>query len=439
MKTILHITAHMGGGVGKVLSGIAVTAATNKSNFRHKLLLLELPEKMGFVEECRQNKVEVVIATSQLVVAQEIAAADLVQLEWWHHPKMMPLLANFPPIATRLVVWSHVSGCYYPLLPKDFLRVPEIFIFTSQYSYDNPYWQPEDCQYARTHCRIINSSGGFRHIKAEQKEHSGFNIGYIGTQSYAKIHPEFVEFCKSVSDLPGSRFILVGDITNQAALLDKAETLQISQRFEFVDYATDVSREFSRFDVFGYLLNPTHFGTTENVLLEAMAAGLPVVCLNQCAEKYLIKHNETGLLVNNMEEYRDAIHFLYAHPEERKRLGDNAREFVLRQFAAEKTMRALHQIYEEVLCKNKKVYSFNDIFGKLPYQWFLSCLPPKEKAVLAGNISADRMSDSVKKEFSQLPYILREKSKSSIEHFYRNYPEDDILDYWYNLLNIIEK
>lgn len=435
MKTILHITAHMGGGVGKVLSGIAVRAAANKSDFRHKLLLLELPEKMDFIEECRQSKVEVVIADSRAAVEMEIAAANLVQLEWWHHPKMLPLLSDFPKIATRLIVWSHISGCYYPLLPEAFLRIPERFIFTSQYSYDNPYWQSDDKLYAQTHCSMVNSSGGFRHIEAKRTTHSGFNVGYIGTQSYAKIHPEFVEFCKSVAHLQGSRFILVGDITNQAGILHKAEILQISQKFDFVDYVADVSNEFSQFDVFGYLLNPTHFGTTENVLLEAMAAGLPVVCLNQCAEKYLIKHGETGLLVNNIKEYSEAICFLYEHPEERKRLGNNARNFVLKQFAVKKTMTALHQIYDEILCSEKKIYAFDDVFGKQPYQWFLSCLPPKEKAIFVDNMPTSIISDTVKMKFSQLPYILREKSKSSIEHFYCNYPEDAILAYWYSLLN----
>ena len=46
---ILHITAHMGGGVGKVLSGIASYAVSHELSCQHHILLLEQPEKMNFI------------------------------------------------------------------------------------------------------------------------------------------------------------------------------------------------------------------------------------------------------------------------------------------------------------------------------------------------------------------------------------------------------
>ncbi len=435
MKRVLHITAHMGGGVGKVLSGLAVAAQLNKSEFQHKMLLLEEPEKVNFVDECRKNQVEVEIATGQWQIEKEMAEADIVQLEWWHHPKMLPFLADFPQIPARLLIWSHISGCFYPWIPGGFLQIPDRFVFTSRYSYENPHWQLADQQYARQQCQMVNSSGGFHHIRTERRLHEGFNVGYIGTQSYAKIHPEFVSFCKSVADLPGVRFPLVGDMTNREAILSAAEKMQIASQFEFIDYVTDVSAEFSRFDVFGYVLNPTHFGTTENVLLEAMAAGLPVVCLKQCAEKHLVQHGKTGLLVKNIEEYRQAIYFLYNHPEERVRLGGNARRFVLEEFAAEKTILALQQIYGEMIDKRKKIYSFTAVFGKEPHQWFLSCLPPGVKDFFLANMPRREEEHGGIMRFDQLPYILKEKNKSSIEHFYRNYPKDALLAYWNGLRN----
>jgi len=85
-----------------------------------------------------------------------------------------------------------------------------------------------------------------------------------------------------------------------------------------------------------------------------MAAGLPVICLKQCTEQYIIHHNETGILVENEVEYKNAVEFLYNHPEERMRLGKNARKYVLEKFSIQKTVENLHQVYEQVLKKEKR-------------------------------------------------------------------------------------
>ena len=50
MPEVLHITTHMGGGVGKVLSGVASYTARMNTSYRHRILLLEQPEKTNFGE-----------------------------------------------------------------------------------------------------------------------------------------------------------------------------------------------------------------------------------------------------------------------------------------------------------------------------------------------------------------------------------------------------
>lgn len=53
MREVLHITTHMGGGVGKVLSGAASYAARTNAPYRHRILLLEQPQKMNFIDASR--------------------------------------------------------------------------------------------------------------------------------------------------------------------------------------------------------------------------------------------------------------------------------------------------------------------------------------------------------------------------------------------------
>ena len=273
---------------------------------------------------------------------------------------MAAFLADFPQIRMRLALWAHVSGCWYPYISPAFLHVPQRFIFTSPYSLDNPYWNEAERTWARTHASVIHSSGGFDAIRshATHMRDDHFVVGYIGTQSYAKMNRDFVKYCAAVADIPRIEFVLVGDLTNVDQIRAEAAALGIEEKFRFVDYVRDVSAELAKMDVFGYLLSPRHFGTTENALLEAMAAGLPVVALDQCAEKYLITHNETGILIKNRNDYRRAIALLFTHPKERIRLGNAAREKVLRDFSVAHTVRQLHALYDKMLHEDKRQYCF---------------------------------------------------------------------------------
>lgn len=417
MREILHITTHMGGGVGKVLSGL-LTAFAAEGKDRHELLLLEEPEKRNFFDLLVQSGVAVRVEKDAAKIREAMACADIVQLEWWHHPRMARLLLELSPIPARLVLWAHVSGTFYPWLPPAFLRVPQRFIFTSAYSYENPFWDAAACSWTKEHAAMINSVGDFSSEALCHEAHDGFAIGYVGTLSYAKLHPEFCRFCACVKDLPGAFFRLVGDAENEVQIRRDAEPFGIAEQLSFAGYVDDVAAELRRMDVFVYLLNLQHFGTTENVLLEAMKAGLAVVTLDQCAEKHLVRHGETGILVRTPEEFEQTMRYLYEHPEERARLGRNARRYIEENFSVERTATRLAAVYDEVMEAEKLPCDFKGM-GKNPHEVFLNFLPPPLREGFS--------SGSVPQE---LPEILMGESKSSVRHFARLFPEDEMLCGW---------
>ncbi len=84
-----------------------------------------------------------------------------------------------------------------------------------------------------------------------------------------------------------------------------------------------------------------------NVLVEAMAAGLPVVSTNISGIPELIEHGVSGWLVppKDAPALADAIATLLAAPELRQRLGQAAREKVCRLFDAEANVRALNALF----------------------------------------------------------------------------------------------
>ncbi len=70
-------------------------------------------------------------------------------------------------------------------------------------------------------------------------------------------------------------------------------------------------------------------------VFEYMASGLPILASDIGALREILQHRETALLIapHDPLQWRDALAFLRDHPEERRRLGDSARERFLRHFS----------------------------------------------------------------------------------------------------------
>ncbi len=435
MHKVLHIMPHMGPGVGKAVSALSVIAAKTKSKFRHEVLLLEKPVNLKYITICKENGVDVFWLQEKIELINIISDADIVQLEWWHHPLVLGFLRDLSQIPIRLTAWSHISGCNYPVIPAGFINLPEHFFFTTAYSYENPFWNEAEKQKILLKSTIACGAGGYDNVSGVvPRTHSGFNIGFIGTLDFRKLNPEFVDFCAEIN-IPDAKFILVGDPANKHSVIEQAREKNIENKFEFTGFTHDVKAEFERFDVFGYLLNPDHYGSTDNALLEAMGAGMPIIVLNQCGEKHVIKHMETGIIINNKKEYGQAVKYLYENPEERKRLGENARKSAFDEFSPQSTMHKLHRQYETVISVSKKCYKFEEIFGIEPYQWFSSGLG-RERCIFERFDSDHKTSKTdLEDQIDNSRDILRGRTKSSIPHFYNYFPLDTKLRYWNQIIN----
>jgi hypothetical protein len=56
--------------------------------------------------------------------------ADIVQFEFWNHPRMFEYLARAEFPAMRSVFWSHTSGLSRPLIPPGLMKEAGRFVFT---------------------------------------------------------------------------------------------------------------------------------------------------------------------------------------------------------------------------------------------------------------------------------------------------------------------
>ena len=278
---------------------------------------------------------------------------------------------KLPPC--RLIIWGHVSGFHSPdVYTSKILRYPDLFIFTSLLSYDlNDVKELSDKEQGEL--LDIWSTGGtksFRDIK--KRKHKGFVVGYIGTVDYAKMHPDFLELCKEIIDLniPHLRFIVIGK-TKEKELRAKAEEMGIGNKFEILGWVESLKPYLEIFDVFGYPLNPDHFGTCDLALQEALSAGAVPIVFDNPMERSIVKHYKTGIIVKDKKAYVQAIKDLYNNINWRKELGNNGQTDYDKRFSIKRLDSDWAEAFNKVMKFpktskkwdiNKDEISYKDVF-----------------------------------------------------------------------------
>ena len=85
-----------------------------------------------------------------------------------------------------------------------------------------------------------------------------------------------------------------------------------------------------------------------------MFAGIPPVVFPYGGVGHLVVNNYTGLLVQSEKEYSHALEYLYHNPDERKRLGENAREYAKQIFGGENAAKKFVEVYAHMMASEKK-------------------------------------------------------------------------------------
>lgn len=421
--SILHLTAHLGGGIGRALSGLVLNTPRD-SGARHAVVCLEKPEKNHFMEKIRSANCNVFVAPDRELFQILVNEADIIQLEWWNHPATIAALCEAPLPAMRLIIWCHVSGLQTPVIPAGLISAAHRCLFTSPCSYEATEVQqlpPE----TRNRLDAIHSTGGFDDfVPPNRPDNEALTAGYVGSLNFAKLHPHYADFLAAVP-IHGFRVRMIGDMTNREVLQHQCEKAGRQEMLEFRGYTDDVASELAAINVTPYLLNPNHYGTTENALLEAMAMGVVPVVLDNPAERCLVRHGETGLIVNSPEEFAAAITWLADNPAKRTEISRRAAKSVRERFSPGKTAAAFSRHYLAVIEEEKTAVRFRKIFGDTPADWFLACQRNKDTFLTEqGFDTVDEMT---------IPGLL-ERTKGSSFHFHRNFPEDMRLSQWTNRL-----
>lgn len=420
---VVHLTPHLGGGIGKTL--LALAGAQQGTAFEHAFVLLEHPEKTVFLDGLQRLGCTVEIAANGEIdsIKSILAEADIVQLEWWNHPATFPFLcgADLPPM--RLLAWSHVSGLHTPVIPAGLIESAGRFVFSSSCSLEAPAIMALDAG-TRARTGVVHSGVGLDAPAARSdKRIPALRAGYLGSLNFSKLHPRIVDYLAAV-DLPDFTLRVWGDVQNRQELHDECRRHGKDGLIAFEGFTEDVAANLARLDVLAYLLNPAHYGTGENALVEAMSAGVIPVVLNNPAERAIVEHGRTGLIVDSPRAFAAAIRWLADHPDERHSMSENARAEAARRFSPASLGKAMAQQYQQVLTDDKRTANFRSILGDTPADWFLSCQA-------AGRDFAGQLPALARDTLAR--HGLHETSKGSLRHFLNRFPDDPQLREWQRL------
>jgi glycosyltransferase involved in cell wall biosynthesis len=175
-------------------------------------------------------------------------------------------------------------------------------------------------------------------------------IGTLGRLSPEKNLGVYLRMAAMLDPLRGGgwRGVVVGEGPARAGLEEMASSLGVTDRVIFAGEHEDAPAALAAMDLF-VMTSDTE--GMPNAVLEAMAAGLPVVATRVGGTPEVVTPGETGHLLprRDAEGIAGRVGELLDDSRERRRLGEAGRERVGREFSAEAMVRATKALYEEVL------------------------------------------------------------------------------------------
>lgn len=174
-------------------------------------------------------------------------------------------------------------------------------------------------------------------------------VGFVGRLVPDKGGALLVRAAQHVLTIhPNTTFVLVGEGPAHQEWKALAGELGIDKQVIFVGARDDMPEVYASFDM---VVLPSLIEALPMCLLEAMAAGKPVIATRVGAVPRLVVEAQTGLLLEpgDVSALAQAILRLLENPDMACQLGENGRAHVARHFSAEVMAKSYIEMYEQVL------------------------------------------------------------------------------------------
>jgi len=171
----------------------------------------------------------------------------------------------------------------------------------------------------------------------------------VGRLVAQKRHDLLLEALKVCAErVPSISCWIIGDGPERGRLEQLTQELNLTENILFLGERTDARSLLQHADIF---VNTSDWEGFPITLLEAMAAGLPIVATNVGGNREIIQTGETGILVEpgNAQAIAIGICQMIANPKTAKKMGQRGQEEVREFYDITKVSLRWEKLYEEVL------------------------------------------------------------------------------------------
>jgi phosphatidylinositol alpha 1,6-mannosyltransferase len=159
------------------------------------------------------------------------------------------------------------------------------------------------------------------HPRRRDRHDHTFTVGYAGRITVEKNVESLIEIERGLqaAGVTGYRFLVVGQGASEDYLRMNLQNADLPG----VLYGEKLAQAYANMDVF---LFPSKTDTFGNVVLEAMASGVPALVTNQGGPQFVVKPGMTGYVCASNAEFVECVHRMQQSPEALKTMRVEARK-----------------------------------------------------------------------------------------------------------------
>jgi len=181
------------------------------------------------------------------------------------------------------------------------------------------------------------------HPRKRTRSEGSFTVGYVGRITTEKNAGALVEIERALhaAGITDCRFLIVGQGSSESYLRSHLKNAS----FTGVLTGEDLARAYANMDVFAF---PSRTDTFGNVVLEALASGVPALVTDEGGPQFIIKNGETGYICATSEAMAERLAVLKSSRETLVRMSRAARWYA-EGTSWDNIFEAVYRAYEEAL------------------------------------------------------------------------------------------